>query len=411
MSLKKKIGFNFVIHSLGSLSSFLILFVILHVYGIEKQGIYANLMALIGFIVVLGVFGLPQSYIYLINKLNISRRRLCLFSVWFCFVVFVLLLIILYFNYYFNLNWIDSSLVSSSNLFLFSIASVSLILHGLLRGIFLTINQSVGFAFYSVLPAISMLACICFGIIFGCSNLQELSLISALLVLLFSIFIIIEIYRLNDSASIEKIPFWSLFNHGFHSFLQALFYSLQPLFAFWAIKFFNGGYKDVGYFNIGLFLLQGFLVPVTMLSPYLFEYLTKNSSTNIVKMILNNKFYFYDLILAIFLFFSVGVIGSMLFGSEYAIPIKLTQIILFSLPFNIHFRILLPYIHAKGLPIYNTVFGFIRLLLFVLLSFLFIVLKFNILFSLAFCWSISEVFVFVCIIISIKKIIIYEDSL
>jgi len=409
MSFKKKLWFNLVIHSLGSLSSFLSLCIILYIYGVEKQGIYANLMALISFIGVLGVFGFPQGYIYLINKLNISAKRLCLFSVYFSFAIFILLLIILYFNYYFNLNWIDGELVSNSNFILFSIATVSLILHGLLRGIYLTINQGVGFAFYSILPAITILGCVGFGIIFEYSNLQELVLISAVLVLFFSVYIVIKINKLNDDFSIYKIPFKELFNHGTHSFLQALFYSVQPLFAFWAIKHYNGGYQDVGYFNIGLFVLQGFLVPVTMLSPYLFEYFTKNSSTNIVKIIAKNKFYFYDLILAIFLFFSVGVVDSVFFDSGYVIPIKLIQIILFSLPFNIHYRIFLPYIHAQGLPKYNTLFGFVRLLLFVLLSFLFIYFKFNVLVSLAICWSFSEIIVFLLIIISIKKIIIYDS--
>ena len=409
MSFKKKLWFNLVIHSLGSLSSFLSLCIILYIYGVEKQGIYANLMALISFIGVLGVFGFPQGYIYLINKLNISAKRLCLFSVYFSFAIFILLLIILYFNYYFNLNWIDGELVSNSNFILFSIATVSLILHGLLRGIYLTINQGVGFAFYSILPAITILGCVGFGIIFEYSNLQELVLISAVLVLFFSVYIVIKINKLNDDFSIYKIPFKELFNHGTHSFLQALFYSVQPLFAFWAIKHYNGGYQDIGYFNIGLFVLQGFLVPVTMLSPYLFEYFTKNSSTDIVKIIAKNRFYFYDLILAIFLYFSVGVIDSFFFDSEYVITIKLIQIILFSLPFNIHFRIFLPYIHAKGLPKYNTLFGFVRLLLFVLLSFLFIYFKFNVLVSLAICWSFSEIIVFLWIIISIKKIIIYDS--
>ena len=409
MSFKKKLWFNLAIHSLGSLSSFLSLCIILYIYGVEKQGIYANLMALISFIGVLGVFGFPQGYIYLINKLNISAKRLCLFSVYFSFAIFILLLIILYFNYYFNLNWIDGELVSNSNFILFSIATVSLILHGLLRGIYLTINQGVGFAFYSILPAITILGCVGFGIIFEYSNLQELVLISAVLVLFFSVYIVIKINKLNDDFSIYKIPFKELFNHGTHSFLQALFYSVQPLFAFWAIKHYNGGYQDIGYFNIGLFVLQGFLVPVTMLSPYLFEYFTKNSSTDIVKIIAKNRFYFYDLILAIFLYFSVGVIDSFFFDSEYVITIKLIQIILFSLPFNIHYRIFLPYIHAKGLPKYNTLFGFVRLLLFVLLSFLFIYFKFNVLVSLAICWSFSEIIVFLWIIISIKKIIIYDS--
>jgi hypothetical protein len=47
---------------------------------VEKQGIYANLMALISFIGVLGVFGFPQGYIYLINILfTIAKNYLKFF--------------------------------------------------------------------------------------------------------------------------------------------------------------------------------------------------------------------------------------------------------------------------------------------------------------------------------------------
>lgn len=411
MSLKKKLVFNLVIHSFGSLSSFVVLYIILHVYGVEMQGMYANLMALISFIVVLGIFGFPQGYIYLINKLNVSSIKLCKFSVRFSFVFWILLILGLYFNFNFKLNWIDTKLVNDGNLILFSISITSLIFHGLLRGIYLTINQGLGFAFYSILPAICMLCCVGFGVVFDYFNLQELVLISSVLVLFYSFFVVNRINTSKSKSSIERIPYQALVNHGSHSFLQALFYSVQPLYAFWAIKHLGGDYKDVGYFNIGLFLLQGFLVPVTMLAPYLFEYLTKNSNDSFLKTLLKKKIYFFDLILGGILFFLVGVFGSLFFGSNYAIPIELTQIILFSLPFNIHYRILLPYIHAQGFPKYNTIFGFFRLMLFVVLSFVCIVLKLDILISLAICWSISEIIVFLWIIMSIKKIIIYDDSL
>ena len=145
-----------------------------------------------------------------------------------------------------------------------------------------------------------------------------------------------------------------------------------------------------------------------MLSPYLFEFLTKNNSYSLERIVKKNKFYIYDLFLAIVLYFFVGLIGLSLFGNEYIIPIKLTQIILFSLPFNIHYRIILPFIHAKGSPIYNTMFGFIKLLFFAILTLLFIVLKINPLISLAFCWSISEIIIFIWAIIYTKKIIIHE---
>lgn len=403
MKIIKNLKFNFVIHSLGSLSSFVVLYLILHTYGVAMQGLYANLMALLSFASVLGIFGFPQSFIFLINKLNISPQKLSYFTLWFCPIFFVAQLVILQLISYFKLDWVDKELVNSNNYILFAFATVNLIFHGLLRGIYLTINQGVGFAIYSVMPAFSIFVLVVISILFKFTNIPLIVFYSSYIVFFYSIYIFFSIKNDIKTKNSNKIPFRELFSHGMHSFLQALFYSVQPLFVFWLIKHFNGTFKEIGYFNIGLLLLQGFLVPVTMLSPYLFEYLTKNKTERFVKRVTNNKIYFFNVILGFLLYFITGMIGHFVFKDKYLIPTQLSQILLFSLPFNIHFRILLPYIHALGMPEKNTYFGLFRLILFIISSFIFVFFKYPILNGIAISWSISEIFTFIVVTVLIKK--------
>ncbi len=392
-----KIGFNLVIHSLGSLFSFFILYLILKVYGVEKQGEYANLLAIINFVVVLGIFGFPQGFIYLINKLKISHQKLTIFSLEYVFVFFLLIFAAFLLNFHYDFHLIDEKLLKKDDAILFSLSCSSLILHGLLRGIYLTMNQGHMFAIYSILPSIVMLAFLSLGILIQYSNIHFLVLMSSIWVMVFSIFLVIMILRKKDTFEAQNIPVITLVDHGAHSFLQALFYAVQPLFAFWAIKNFGGNFIEIGYFNIGLFLLQGLLVPVTMVAPYLFDYLTKTDASSTFDFVLKNKVIFVDIIVSFLLAFFIGGFGCLFFDARYTVQIKLTQIILFSVPFNIHYRILLPLLHARGFQLYNTVFGFVRLGSFVIFSIICMILKVDRLLGLAFSWSASEIVMFLLV--------------
>ncbi|WDR01363.1 hypothetical protein PSQ19_11050 [Devosia algicola] len=74
--MSKILILSVLIQSLGTLSSFALLAVIARFGGPLLQGEYASLKAWIDFMVVIGQFGIPQGFIYVVNKGLADRKNL-----------------------------------------------------------------------------------------------------------------------------------------------------------------------------------------------------------------------------------------------------------------------------------------------------------------------------------------------
>lgn len=72
----KKIVSSVGIQMIGTLSSLLLVWMIIRFYGASVQGQFVLIKSWIDLVVVSVSFGLPQSFIYAINKLNVSWEDL-----------------------------------------------------------------------------------------------------------------------------------------------------------------------------------------------------------------------------------------------------------------------------------------------------------------------------------------------
>lgn len=388
MSLRKKLSYNLIIQSVGPILSFLTTFLIARFGGVEIQGKFASIVAWINLVVVIGTFGFPQSFIYLINKFNISRASLFRFSYKYTLIISSFFLPILYIL--FKLNIYGNSIISNFTELITIIIPISiLIFHSLIRGIYLTYNQNILFASISILPASTLFVSIIFGILLNCYNFSIIYLISAIPVLIFSIYIFKPVLLNNSSSYNAKIPYKPLINHGTNAFLQALFLTLQPIVAYWYINNYIGSNTEIGIFNLGLFLIQGFLVPISMVAPLLFEHWTKNTDHVFLNRFTNFKVVVFEVIIGIALSIMIGYVIPLLFGEDYNNSIIVSQVLFCFTPIIFHSRIILPAIHSLGYPNLNTISGLIRIFAFISL-FLIISLFKNSLLGLACAWSLSE---------------------
>ncbi|MBP1629393.1 MAG: hypothetical protein H6Q15_286 [Bacteroidetes bacterium] len=404
MSIRKKLSYNLLIQAIGPILSFLTIFLIARIGGPKTQGYYASISAWINFAVVVGIFGFPQSFIYLINKMNTSPKILIKGS-YFYSILFLLLFIPVIFVLISN-NLINSIVISTNiQVFILGVPIAILILHGLLRGIYLTYNQSILFAIFSILPACILFLFVFIGLIFKYLNFQLIYLISSIPLLVIIILMMRPLVNDNKNNDyIKKISWKILFNHGINTFLQALFLASQPIIAYWIINKYIGGTIEIGYFNLGLFLVQGLLVPISMIAPLLFEHWTKNSNYRSIVKINKFKFFILEFILGCLLALSLQYIIPIIFGFEYIKSIRVAQILIIATPIIFHTRILIPAIHSKGHPIINTYTGFLRLILFVIISYTWLKLVDHGLTGLAIAWSLSELIVAVISIILFNKL-------
>ena len=391
MSLRKKLSYNLVIQSIGPVLSFFTIFLIVKMGGPMLQGRYAVISAAINIAVVIGTFGFPQSFIYLINRLGVAHRKVIKISVYY-FLGFLILCMPTMFLL-FKMNWLDEMLVSDLGQIVILTFTISLlVLNGLLRGIYLTYNQSVYFGIFSILPSLMLFLFISITCIFKHNfNFHLIYLMSSVSTIGVALMIFRKVLQLPDNAPWEKFPWRPLLTHGTNVFLQALFVAVQPIIAYALIRNYIGSSVEIGYFNLGLVLVQGFLVPISMISPLLFEHWTKNQNERAIGNNMNRKLILISIILGGVLALLSSFFIPYVFGEEYAASIQAVQVILFSVPLIFHCRILMPSIHANGFPIFNTYSGALRLIVFVTLSLVCMTRINHELTSLAICWTVSEI--------------------
>lgn len=389
MSFKRNISINLVIQAIGPVLLFFITFLIAKIGGAEIQGYYAVVTAWINIFVVIGLFGFPQSFIFLINKLNISHRILFKMSLYYTLFFFIFLMLITFII--FKLNMINEIIINSlRQIVVLGIPITILVFHGLLRSIYLTYNQGMLFAIFSILPGSLLFLFIFIGIVFNDFNFQLIYLLSSIPVLIIDIVLFKPVLRNSKKQEIIDFPWKPLFEHGTQTFLQAVFFSLQPIIAYWFINKYIGSVLEIGYFNLGLFLVQGLLVPISMVAPLLFDYWTKNNDQMFILKFTKTKIFILELLIGGIMAFVLNYFIPVVFGSEYESSIEIAQILIFIIPVVIHTRVLMPFIHSKGYPILNTYSGLIRFIVFLILSYLWMINVSQELVGLAVCWSIAE---------------------
>jgi O-antigen/teichoic acid export membrane protein len=389
VSFKRNISINLVIQAIGPVLLFFITFLIAKIGGAEIQGYYAVVTAWINIFVVIGLFGFPQSFIFLINKLNISHRILFKMSLYYTLFFFIFLMLITFII--FKLNMINEIIINSlRQIVVLGIPITILVFHGLLRSIYLTYNQGMLFAIFSILPGSLLFLFIFIGIVFNDFNFQLIYLLSSIPVLIIDIVLFKPVLRNSKKQEIIDFPWKPLFEHGTQTFLQAVFFSLQPIIAYWFINKYIGSVLEIGYFNLGLFLVQGLLVPISMVAPLLFDYWTKNNDQMFILKFTKTKIFILELLIGGIMAFVLNYFIPVVFGSEYESSIEIAQILIFIIPVVIHTRVLMPFIHSKGYPILNTYSGLIRFIVFLILSYLWMINVSQELVGLAVCWSIAE---------------------
>lgn len=313
----RKLFSSVAIQSLGTLSSFLAIWLITKYLGVSKQGEFALLKSWIDFLVVLASFGFAQSFIYVINTLNTSRGKLKKFSIIYPLFVLVLSSFITYiwFRHGAEVRWLVGI-----DYVLIGITVACLVGHKLLRGIFLTINDGKLFALISILPAICLFGLILFKVLTATQySLALLYVVSGI----FSFLIMIILVK-DSSGDGQPIPWKPVLLNGNSIFLQGVALTLLPMSTYWLMSYYGMNNQVIGGFNIAIYFYQAFALPLNMVAPIFFNRWSKISDTSIL---LKELKYFLWIGLPI-LPISV-LIGFLL---KYIVPYVFSQELVFAIP-------------------------------------------------------------------------------
>jgi O-antigen/teichoic acid export membrane protein len=266
---------SIIIQTFGQIINFIIVVFISYFFGLEDQGKFSSIKNFIDIISSLMLLGLPQGYIYGINKKIISSQAAFRISIFHSISAAT----IAYTCLFIDINFADADEVLNGNShLLIALALGSYTFHGLCRGIALPQRGSILFSVITITPAIGILLSIFSEYTLG--SLDSLSVILAGGVAGSAISLIILYSGINKSNDFNS-NYRDLLSNSFQFFLQTMLISIQPFIALYLLRNGESGYSNAGAFTLSLVSVNSVNSLIGMIAPLLFNSWSQSKSNDI----------------------------------------------------------------------------------------------------------------------------------
>lgn len=362
MDLIKKFCTTISIQSIGSISLFLVIWLIGRTLGPGEQGQFSAMKSFVDLSVTVLLFGLPQSFIYGIHRLGIQRGRLMRWALKYGAVSFALLLFAFMFVWHTAWNSIIPANGPSANVGLLAAAIAGLVIHGFLRCIFLTLSDGWQFSLITIQPA--LILCVASSVLIGIHRFN--SVMAYAIVGIFSAIASIRMTRkcLLESSSNQLLPWKELLANGGTVFVQSTVMATQPFLTLSLLRHYSGGYQDVAFFSLAMYAYQAAAVPLTMTAPMLFNRWSNTDSTNMIAGDLRNMSWplLFIVVVVTIAWFIIPDMVAFIFGQAYLNAIPAIQMMLVGIPFMYIAYVGMPALMSVGEFRVNAAMVIVRLL-------------------------------------------------
>jgi O-antigen/teichoic acid export membrane protein len=365
VSLRRRIITAIGIQSIGTVAAFSTLLLIARLEGPAAQGKFAQTKSWVDLLTALGCFGFPQGFVYLINRLGVTRRALLRFSLAYSAAFFLVALPATMLAARRLLGTVFQSSPFEAAL-LIAAATAGIVLHELWRGVYLTYEDGPGFSVMTILQAVGLLTAVAVALLaFRSDRFETVYLAAGVFCALVTWGLIRTKRHVAESPDATPvIPWGALLNNGSHVFLQNVLIAFQPAATFWVIRTYGGGNREVGWFNLALYVYQAFALPLGMVSPIFFNRwsrdLSRESLRSILPPVLKTAGGVILLSVAALVPLRHAVVS--VFGTQYEPAVPICQTLLLAAAPLCLFRVLMPAIHSLGFPQLNTFTMAVRVL-------------------------------------------------
>lgn len=263
-SLRHKLAASAAIQCLGPGLLFLLPFAIVSTQGVAAQGSYATQKALFDLVVVTGIFGFPQSVMVLRGRERTDPARLYWLAALYGAALWPVLAAALWLAH-------PTPPLRTTDVVLLAFGAAAVIVRDIWRGLVIGRNDGVGFALYTIVPAVSIALVVVFAVsagvpiqsampwLFGAAGAVAL----ATSVLLYREPLIGRFWR--------DVPYRPLLTRGHDAFAQAVLVAAQTYLLYaWLGTLGDTGHA-AGLFSLGLLLYQGAALPWQMTSPVVMQ--------------------------------------------------------------------------------------------------------------------------------------------
>lgn len=358
---------SLIVQGLGTFAPFLTIVVLARIAGPEVQSIYSKFKVWSDLVSALITFGFPQAFVYLIQAKNVNRYDILNFSRIYTILsilpVFLLSILSVKSGYNYIPDGVNYILYSSC--ITFGICSICF--NRLVRAIYLTIDDGFIFSIITSAPSVIVLISMLFAATLDVFRYDFAFFFVGILTLLVTNVWVRRIVKRDRPAVFRVVPIIPkklLFNQAMNSFLQSLFFLLQPVVGIYILIHTDGNDLDIAYFSSSIIIISAINSIFGMISPILFN----RFSGNINRDIFYNLFRFFiriTIVIALLAVLSIPVYSyavPAIFGSEYAGAIAAFQVLSCALGPVAFTRMVYPAIHAAGNPGRNTVSCGLRLI-------------------------------------------------
>jgi O-antigen/teichoic acid export membrane protein len=218
----------------GILASYATPILISRLGGAEDQGHYASLKSLFDLSNALFLFGLPQSLVLMINRQHTNIKSIAPYvQAYSLFVFLVFLTLALVAKFLFPDH---PPIVGTLTAYLaVALGVAGFVTFGLVRAIFLTRNDGTLFSLFTTLPQLLLLVGAALVVTSGSNNFEYSFALLGIIVLPMAIGLLVRMARstvsgLNTPKKLPPLGF--LLSENAHTFVQAVFYNLQPWLTF-----------------------------------------------------------------------------------------------------------------------------------------------------------------------------------
>lgn len=360
-----RVALPLIIQGAGTGATLLLTVALARYAGPDTQAIFAKFRYWTDLAISIALFGLPQAYVYLINKEHISGEDLWQMTI--LYSLFVIPIVLLFSLVSLNIGLLEPvgriPHVLTASLIAFGVGT--LVYQRLERSIRLTRNEELGFSVVTALPALSLLFVYLFW--FGKDSTLHYDVLyaaAALISTVAAMFIgrpetgwrLMSLGNVGKTLRVVRVVFPMMASHSLHSFFQAVLYAAQPATVIWLLQGMGGSLADVSFFNIAALAVVLCNLAFQYVSPLAFNLWSKSDRVLDLRVTRN-------------LGVALSVAGGLLFaltmpflpwaltfglGPAYAKAGGAMQIFALAAAPVVFTRFMSPAVHASGRPHWNT---------------------------------------------------------
>ena len=356
------------IQSIGTLSLFALVIAISRIGGPQAQGLFATVKSWTDLLSAVGQLGLPQAFVYVINKGYAAPRPLFRMSVVYASafgvvagITTVLAVLTEYLEVPHSVSLAAVAILLGANV-------GGMTLHNLIRGILLPYSDGMWFALFSIAAPVVLAVSVTTMFLFFHAGLIELAFALAG-ILCGALAVLVGAFITKGRTEPSRIDFHVLVRQSASTFALSVLLVLQPVLTIVLMKWWGADNHVIGLFNVAAMAMVISNVLFAMVSPTLFNRWSKSLSIADARGLFLRMLRWALLVAGLSLIAAalVPFLIVAIFGAAFAEATGAAQILALGLAPVFYNRMASPAMLGLGLPHWNAAIAGARIVFIVLI--------------------------------------------